>query len=198
MKPEYITIVSFSLGAMSTILVTHLNNRASNKRELQRINHERQTHFDKLRFEQLKSDKKEVVDNLKAFNLLLGKLEHSISLTSSVIESDRKMTISDFDTKHQEELSWLIELEAIAIVAFPNVHDEVLVLSGLHSHYWGNQRLLLMQDFEKDRKHFDVLQKEVIRIARESNVEIEKLRIFSKNKASNIASDFKNLTPVNS
>lgn len=172
-------IISFLLGAGVTILTTLLNNRYQLKRDKLKFENDLILEDKKNEFELDKISRVELLSDLERLNTIVGKLEHSISLTSSVIESEKELSHLDFDSKYQKELEHLIELESLTVSKFTEIYDTVCSLSGLHNQYWGNQRLLLLTDINTDRESYVSLQSRIIKISNKSKKEISKIRNLS-------------------
>lgn len=176
MKAEILSLLSFGLGAGSSLLSTYLTNKNQLKRDNEKYKNDLLIQERKNEFEIKQNYRIELLADLERLNNIVGKLENSISLTSSVIESDKKLAYQDFDAKYQEELNGIIEVESLVISKFTEMHDTICKISGLHNQYWGNQRLLLMIDIKEEKERYIRMQRKIIEVANETASEIAKVR----------------------
>jgi len=165
------TIFTLIFGAGISLLTTYLNNRYSLKRDKFKFDNERQIEIDKRELDKQKETRLTLISNSESALSLIFEFEHSIGLTSSVIDSSAKMTHLEFDSKYRNELNVLVKLKALVATRFPDFYDKITKLDGLHNQYWGYQRLLLI-DTNQNGDNLMALTKEIRRIETEANEEV--------------------------
>ncbi len=163
------TIITLLIGAGITYLTTYMNNRNLLKRDDKKYKHELSIEKNKIEQELNQKYRLELLNDLEKLNLIVGKLDNSISLTSSVIESTHKISAKEFDNKYLEEVCDIIQLECLGVSKFTDMHDLISSISELHNQFWGNQRLLLMSDVNEDKEVYTKLHMELIEISNKTH-----------------------------
>lgn len=170
-------IIGFILGAGATLLTAFMNNRYQLKRDKLKFDNEFIIQEKKKHFDLNQINRKELLIDLNRLNLIVGKLENSIDLTSSINDSEKKLTHLDFDVKYQKEIDFIIELNSLSVLKFPEINDSACILSGLHNQYWECLRLLLLSN--KDKEDFSSSIKNIIEIKGKTAIEVSKIRNLS-------------------
>jgi hypothetical protein len=165
------TILTLIFGAGISVLTTYLNNKYSLERDKFKFDKERELERDKQELEKNKETQLTLITSSESALSLIYEFEHSIGLTSSVIDSSANMSYLEFDSKYKQELNIFVKLKALVAIRFPDFYDNITKLDGLHNQYWGYQRLLLI-DKNQNGKNLLSLTKEIRRIETEANQEI--------------------------
>ncbi len=183
-----ISLISTGLGAGISLLSVYLNNKFQLRRDKLKYRNDFDLESFKIENESNHKYRTELLQNIERLNIILGNIENSISLTTSVIQSSNKLSSEEFDKKYLMERVELVELESIAIAYFPDLFDNIRRITGAHNNNWGHQRLLLETDIETDRKSYSSLQSKIIEISNETNLEI----ISARNKMISKSESIKN------
>jgi len=173
-------------GATIPIITSYLNNKYQVRRDIMKYDNEREIEKEKREFDEAKNNRIYLIQNIEKVNGLLSYFEHSISLTSSVINSSNNMKTEEFDLIYRKELEQLISLKSIIIARFPDFYCNILRIDGYHNNYWGNQRLLLHIDINKDKEGYLALQREITEIANKTSSEIYELSNTLRNYSEKI------------
>lgn len=168
----FTVLVTLITGAAIPMLSTYFNNKQRYKRDKIRFEHEEKLEFNKQIFKSKKEYKQLQLKTIEEISSCLSYFEHSISLTSSVIETSRKMEVCEFDSLYKENLQQLIRLNSLVISIFPEFHENMMRIDGVYNQYWGYQRLLLMNNSKQDTKEFRTIQQEVIKVSNSARKEI--------------------------
>lgn len=180
MKTEIVTsvigIIGAALGAAISLIGLYLNNRIQLKRDRIKNLHDRDIIELKMKSEEESKYKSLILQNIERVNSALGKVEHDLSLTASVIDSMHKLNHLDFDKKCLIERNELTSLESIAVVYFPGIIASIRRLINLHNNYWGHQKLLLMCDVDSEPQRYQMLQRKIIEISDNAYAEIGEVR----------------------
>ena len=171
-------------GSIIPVIIMFFNNKYQNKREQSKYENERKSEYEKRYFETEKNYHNTTIKAIEEINQLLFFFENSISLTNSVINSSRKISLNEFDMIYNKELEKLTQLKGIIIARFPDYYENTINIKNLHNRYWGYQRILLSIDYQNDKKgHSNILEK-IINIADETKIEIDnfisKLKKYSE------------------
>ncbi|WP_440067370.1 hypothetical protein [Tenacibaculum discolor] len=183
-----ISLISAGLGAGISLISVYINNKSQLNRD--RLKYQNDFKLENLKIENDSNLKyrTELLQNIERLNIILGKIENYISLTTSVIESSHKLSSEEFDKKYIQERFEIIELESIVIAYFPDLFENIRRVNGMHNNYWGHQRLLLMTEIETQKESYVSLQKKIIEISNETYSEIDKTR----NKIITVSENIKN------
>ena len=152
-----------TLGATFTLIGIFITNRQQQKRDKLNHLHIERIESDRHKFEENKIFRTYIKNEIKKIYYLISSIQNNVSLTSSVIDSSEDLSVTEYDAKYKKEAESFMELESIINTEFPEFHEKILKLKGIHNKYWGTQRLLLMQDI-KNAEPFFSIQKEVIKI----------------------------------
>jgi hypothetical protein len=120
---------------------------------------------------------KKLIKKLFTINYLVSKLEDSISLTGNEIRVYRKMKPTEYDDLYLIEQGWVSKLKCTSLIYFDELYEHVQRLSGLHSQYWGFQRMILGQQ-DTDNRHN--LTNEITRISNETRKVTRKIEDISR------------------
>jgi len=192
MDTGIISLLSAGLGAGITLLSVYFNNKNQIKRD--QLKYQNDLNIERLRIENEthKKYRTELLQNIERFNNILGKIENSLSLTNSVIQSSNNLSSEDFDKKYLSEQIELVELESISIAFFPDLIDSIKRITALHNNYWGNQRLLLKINIKTKREQYISMQSRIIEISNKTfpeirNIKTDILKISKKIKSKYVA-----------
>lgn len=177
MQNQYSThiLVAFStlvIAITSAFLTYYLKNRndiKKHKRELekQRINLANENK--KTLFELTNSEASKIFYNLSA-------LESSVSLTSSVIDSSRSLSLEQFDLWYRGTLDHVHIIKASINSNFHECYNLIKIIEASFNNYWGLQRILLLIDVKTENERFGPQQQEVIKICNDFSKVTEDLR----------------------
>lgn len=177
-------ITPYIVGAALPIITMAINNRLQVRRDLMKYDNDRRIETEKREFQEAKDNKVNMLQSIEKAYGLLSYFEHTISLTSSVIDSTNNLTSEEADAIYRKELKQLTSLKSIIIARFPDLYDDILKIDADHSNYWGNQRLLLKIDINTDYERYTTMQQIIITVVRKTNEDIyelrEKFRNYSK------------------
>jgi len=185
MDPEIIKyIVLLITGAAIPIITSLISNYTQRKRDILKYKNDRVSELEKREFEEKKEYRLFLIKSIEEIIGLLGIFDHSISITSSVIHSRKKLKIEEYDEVYQKEVEQLIKLKSIILARFPDFYDTVLKIDGCHNRYWGEQRLLLLNDIKTELNEFQIKMDRILEVANETTEEINnliaKLRKYSE------------------
>lgn len=177
-------IVPYITGAALSIMTMIVNNRLQVRRDMMKYDNDRRIEAEKREFEEAKDNKVNMLQSIEKAYGLLSYFEHTITLTSSVIDSINNMTSEEVDVNYRKGLKLLASLKSIIIARFPDFYDDVLKIDADYSNYWGNQRSLLTINIDKDYDTYVSIQQAVIKVVRKTEEDIyelrERLREYSK------------------
>lgn len=170
------TLLSTAIGSIITWITVYLKDVLQTKRDKFRFQHDFAVEKLKIESETSERHRSELLQNMKEVNNTIGKIEGSISLTASVIESSCKLNYNDFDQKHLDERLDLINVRSIAVIYFRDLINNIENVINLHNNYWGHQRMLLREDVNTNQQSYMALQKKIIEISNEALSEVVKIR----------------------
>lgn len=107
------------------------------KRDLIRYKEEEKKESSNWAAERKREHEKDVASKILESHYLLCKVEDKMGLTSSVMESERKMSIIEFDDLYSEGLDAFHKLESTINTFASKNHDQIRKLRGLNNQYWG-------------------------------------------------------------
>jgi len=169
------SIISASIGALIAILTTYFNHMFQAKRDNIKYENERIALSEKLEFEEKKEYRYKLIQSIEEIVYLLGLFENSISMTSSVIQSENNMNVNDFDILYQKEIIQLQKLKSLIISKFPHFYKQIQNIEGYHSNFWGTQRNLLRLDYDKNEDAYRSTLNRISQIVRDTYSEIADL-----------------------
>lgn len=168
-------IIQILTGAGISLSTTYFVSKNQVKRDKVKFENESKIKKEKREFEEISSNKKNILENIEKICGLLSYFEHSISLTSSVIDSSNKMNPEEFDKFYKKELKQLTKLKSLIVSRFPNLYNNIQIIDNHHNNYWGNQRLLLQLDIKSEKEDYLIIQKKIIEITYKTRSEINEL-----------------------
>lgn len=174
------------IGYGINLIGNYMNNKAQQKREEEKF--ERDIYI-KEKEEQYKSNKDRIAAIVEIIELL-NYFEYSVSLTSSCIDTTKKLCVTEHDNTYRNELTKLHRLVSLISVYTPDYYNYIRTIEGNHSVYWGRQRTLLMMEYENDKEIYRNTLNAVVKTAQECSKNISdlmyKLRLLSENLQSPI------------
>lgn len=168
-------VALFFTGAASSIITTYLNNKYQVQRDIKNNENDRKVALENRAFTEKKENRSNLTRSIERVNGFLSYLEHSISLTSSVIDSSRNMTSEQFSVIYRKELVQLRILKSIIISRFPDFYNHILRIEGHHNNYWGSQTRLLKINIKENMDAYERMLKQIIEIVNNTNSEISEL-----------------------
>ncbi|MEO5181760.1 hypothetical protein ABH207_21625, partial [Bacteroides ovatus] len=105
---------------------------------------------------------------------LLSYFEYSISLTSSCIDTTKKLSVTEHDNAYKKELIKIHRLVSLICVYTP-YYNYIRTIEGSHSVYWGRQRTLLLIEYEEDKERYNNVLNTVVQTAQECSKNISNL-----------------------
>ena len=177
------TLLGAIIGGFFTLRVTKINNISQLERDKE--NHKKDYDIEKLKIEkeQKESLRKEKLLAIKEINNVAGQFERYISLIRSNIESSIKMNVNDFHLQYLERDKKIVKIQTLASMYFPDLLENVRKLFGVHSRYWGNQKILLRIDVKEDFEGYKSMLKPIIELGEEAFAITKEIRDQLSKKA---------------
>ncbi|MTD67702.1 hypothetical protein [Flavobacterium sp. LC2016-13] len=177
-------------GAAIPIITTFFNNKSLTKRDIMKYENDRKIATEEREFEQSVNYKENLIKTVGEIYQLLSYFEHNISSTKSLIESTKKLTPDEWDTKYENELEKLIQLKSIVIARLPDYYDSIIIISNLHNVFWGYQRTLLMTDPKENMEGYRSLTEILIETQNKARKEIEYIILRLRKYAENVNEEY--------
>ncbi len=174
------------VSIFASIVTTYLSHRLTYGRDSKNYENAQNLQNKKLAFDELifyKTDLNKSTEELYKILILLG---HYVSLTSSVIDFSRKLSIEDFDNNYRQELEQLARMESLVSLKFPQYDGYAIKIASCHNNYWGHQRIFLSIDINIDKKGYTILQGKALEISNKIQESIQELKLKVQEFSSNI------------
>jgi len=172
MEISYSTIVATVIGGCISLIAQIINNKYHIKIEDKRLHEE----FMKLHEEEVyrqKGEKRNII--LKAFELL-NNLEYSVSQTQSFVDSEKKISVIEYDKLYQGIRDEINNFQSIIATYFPDLYDCSKELDSKNGAYWLLQRSLLATNYYNEKEQWKFINDRLISIVSDYNGYIGRLR----------------------
>ncbi len=170
------TLIATGFGSGIAFLTTYLNNKSQTQREIRKSENDFKIEKYKIDSDARLKYQMNISKHIEEASLIVCKIQHSISLTKSVIDASEKLNFQNFDQNYLIEIKKLSRVESKALIYFSQVYEKVRTLVSLYNNYWGQQRLLLMCDLTTEYQGYKARLIEIIQIAEKAYTIIEKIK----------------------
>ena len=164
------TPIGVILGSIITLIGNNINNKAQRKREKETFQRDISFKKEKRQYEQNQIRINAIIEIIE----LLSYFEYSISLTSSCIDTTKKLSVTEHDNAYKKELIKIHRLVSLICVYTP-YYNYIRTIEGSHSVYWGRQRTLLLIEYEEDKERYNNVLTTVVQTAQECSKNISNL-----------------------
>lgn len=171
MKEFLAFIVPTIIGSLITLITLHTNNKAQQKRERDKF--ERDKYFQKEQNRKEQNEKR--LNVIVEIIALLNYLKYAVSQTSSLIDLEKNLSVNEHNNNYKKDWEKICRLESLIVLYAPNCYEQILVIEGNYSVYWGKQKTLLhVKDTLGTTEYTNILN-EVIKISRTTEENISNL-----------------------
>ena len=170
------TLIATGFGSGIAFLTTYLNNKSQTQREIRKSESDFKIEKYKIDSEARLKYQINISKHIEEASLTICKIQHSISLTKSIIDASEKLDFQNFDQNYLIEIKKLSIVESKALIYFPQVYEKIRTLVSLYSNYWGQQRLLLMCDLTTEYQGYKAQLIEIVQISEKAYTVIEEIK----------------------
>lgn len=167
---EFLNII---VGSFITLISLYFANHYQLKRDELKYLRDKELEKDKRNSEnevlKINEFKKMIIEVSK----LLTIIDMNISLTRSVIDSTKKITLEEFDEIYKLECETLYELNKYSILYLNEQQNTINNIINLYNNFWGNQRILIINS---DKQTNSIILEKIIQISNDISTEINNLK----------------------